>query len=316
MSDILTQLTSSPMLRQYAQGLVEQMVGPAADFLAPTVEVNTNRARFKKYTAGEAFTIPDTRRALGGQAAVISFKSTDGTVDCEPHALDFPADQLEQIESAEMGMNLLEEGAGIAAQIAALAHEVRVIDAALTSVGAGTSLNVASTDPINAIDEQIKAVALACGGFGSLMNIRVLVGIGAKLLLKNSSFVRARFTTAAKAGSMVIPNLTDEQLSALLLMNPEVMTATTVTNSANPGLTASLAFKLDTSILIFAAARNPTRMDPSFMKTFRLAGQWMTPRVYSSPDGRVDYRGWDWTSDVQVVNSAACYRFNLSSTPP
>lgn len=57
--------------------------------------------------------------------------------------------------------------------------------------------------------------------------------------------------------------------------------------------------------VVFARKQNPTRRDPSFMKTFRRRGAWMAPRVYSRDDGRVEVAALDWSEDVQVTNSIA-----------
>lgn len=313
-SDILTMLGASPLIREYAMGQVQQNVGPAADFLAPAVNVAVTKARYKLYNKGEQFKVPDTRRGLGGGAALISFGANDGTVNCEPHALDFPADEITQVDSQETGINILQEGAQVAAQVAALSHEIRVVDKALNTLGAATDVSVSSSDPINAIDGYIKQVMLNSGGFGSLMKVRVLLGIGAKILLKNSSYVRSRYIAAGGSVSEAIPDVTDKQLSNMLVMNPEVLTCATVVDaSSDPAKAQSLAFKLDTNVIVFIASPNPTRYDPSFMKTFRLAGKWMTPRIWSSADGRVDYAGWDWTGDVQAPNSSGGVLLNLTN---
>jgi len=42
-----------------------------------------------------------------------------------------------------------------------------------------------------------------------------------------------------------------------------------------------------------------------------LAGQWMVPGSYMSPDGRVEFAKYDWSEDVKVTNSAAVSRINL-----
>ena len=70
---------------------------------------------------------------------------------------------------------------------------------------------------------------------------------------------------------------------------------------------------LDGSVLVFARRPNPTRRDPSFMKTFRLMGKYMVPSSYMRDDGRVEVAKFDWSEDVRVTNSAAVVRLNPSS---
>jgi len=57
---------------------------------------------------------------------MLSFDATDATYNCQPNALDFPIDYLEQIEEAAL-TNALMEGATIVAEVAALCHEQNVI---------------------------------------------------------------------------------------------------------------------------------------------------------------------------------------------
>ena len=107
------------MLKEFAQGAAQSAVQPVADFLAPTVEVPTSIGRYKIYTEKNRFAPPDTSRAIGGRATVLSFDATDATYNCQPNALDFPIDYLEQIEEAAL-TNALMEGATIVAEVAAL----------------------------------------------------------------------------------------------------------------------------------------------------------------------------------------------------
>src|SRR5471032_933777 len=121
----LSAITSSPMLREFAQGAAQSAVQPVADFLAPTVEVPSSIGRFKIYTEKNRFLPPDTARAIGGRATVLSFD-----------ALDFPIDYLEQIEEAAL-TNALMEGATIVAEVAELVHEQNVINSAIGATTAG-----------------------------------------------------------------------------------------------------------------------------------------------------------------------------------
>ena len=149
------------MLREFAQGAAQSAVQPVADFLAPTVEVPTSIGRYKIYTEKNRFAPPDTSRAIGGRATVLSFDATDATYNCQPNALDFPIDYLEQIEEAAL-TNALMEGATIVAEVAALCHEQSVINTAIASTTAGaipkTWSGTSGSDPVDDIDAQILSV--------------------------------------------------------------------------------------------------------------------------------------------------------------
>ena len=157
----LSDISSSPVLREYAQGAAQEAINPVADFLAPTVEVATSVGRFKVYSEKNRFHIPDTLRTLGGRAAELRFDVADATFNCAPHALDFPVDNLEQLETAGLE-NMLREGASSVAEVAALSHEKTVIDAALAAVGAGTAKTWNdAADPISDVDDAILSVIKA-----------------------------------------------------------------------------------------------------------------------------------------------------------
>ena len=131
-------ISASPTLKEFAQGAAQAAIMPVADFLAPTIEVPTSVGRYKKYTEKNRFRIPNTLRSIGGRATELRFDAQDETYNCEPHALDYPVDNLEKLESEDLE-NALREGAVAVAEVAALAHEKAVIDAALTAAGEGDS---------------------------------------------------------------------------------------------------------------------------------------------------------------------------------
>jgi hypothetical protein len=296
------------MLREYAQGAAQDSINPVAEFLAPTVPVATSVGRYKVYSEKHRFKIPQTLRGLGGRAVELSFTTTDQTYNCDPHALDFPVDNLEALETEGLE-NALQEGANLIAEVAGLSHEKLVIDTALTAVGAGTSVNFtgATDDPVNLIDTQILNV-VKTAGYGSLMGVGVLFGANAFKAFKNAPLCRARFTTA---GGNAIPNITPEAASSLLIGTPDTRVSYMVYDSAAEGQTATMNFVLDNTVLIFARRANPTRRDPSFMKTFRLMGNYMVPGSYTRDDGRVEVAKFDWSEDVKNCSTAAA-RLNVA----
>ena len=310
----LSDISASPTLREFAQGAAQSAIMPVADFLAPTVEVATSTGRFKSYTEKNRFHIPDTLRTLGGRAAELRFEATDATFNCEPHALDYPVDNLEQLE-AEGLENMLREGAVAVAEVAALAHEKSVIDAALVAVGAGTGKTWnGSADPISDVDDAVLTVIKAAK-YGSLMGVGVLFGATAWKIFKNQEKVRGRFVVGngrSKADlGLAVP--TEQSASQMFIGSPDVRTSYMIYDVAQEGKSADINFLLDTAILVFARKDAPTRRDPSFMKTFRLMNRYMVPGSYMRDDGRVEVAKFDWSEDVKVTNSAACVRLNISA---
>jgi hypothetical protein len=310
----LASISSNPVLKEFAQGAAQDAIMPVADFLAPTVPVATSTGRFKKYTEKHRFRIPNTLRALGGRATELRFEASDQTYNCEPHALDYPVDNLEQLE-AEGLENVLREGAVAVAEVAALAHEKTVIDQALTTVGAGTNKTWnASADPVADVDDAILTVIKRCG-YGSLMGVGVLFGASAWNIFKNAAAVKNRFVvgTGGKSGlGLAVP--TEQSANQLFVGTPDVRTSYMVYDADPEGKAANLAFLLDALVLVFARKANPTRRDPSFMKTFRLMDRYMVPGSYVRDDGRVEVAKFDWSEDVQVTNAAAAIRLNIAAS--
>ncbi|MCC5850079.1 MAG: hypothetical protein JJU29_18490 [Verrucomicrobia bacterium] len=313
----LSELSSSPTLREFAQGAAQSSIMPVADFLAPTVEVATSTGRFKKYSEKHRFHIPDTLRTLGGRASELNFTVADDLYNCSPHALDYPVDNLEQLEAQGLE-NMLREGAIAVAEVAALAHEKSVIDAALAAVGAGDNKVWSSAaDPVADVDDAILSVIKAAK-YGSLMGVGVLFGASAWKVFKNQEKIRNRFVIGSGSGGprgklgLAVP--TEDSAGQMFIGTPNVRTSYMIYDGASEGLEEDIQFLLDSTVLIFARKEAPTRRDPSFMKTFRLMNNFMVPGSYSRDDGRVEVAKFDWSEDVRVTNSAACVRLNISDS--
>ena len=309
----LSDISASPVLREFAQGAAQSAIMPVADFLAPTIEVPTSVGRYKKYTEKDRFRIPNTLRSIGGRATELRFEVSDETFNCEPHALDYPVDNLEKLESEDLE-NALREGAVAVAEVAALAHEKSVIDAALAAAGAGVAKVWGdAADTVTDIDAAILDVIKAAK-YGSLMGVGVLFGAAAWVLFKNQERVRGRFVigNGGKGGNLAVPS--EDNAGQLFVGTPQVRTSYMVFDNAAPGVAEDVKFLLDTTVLVFARRPNPTRRDPSFMKSFRLMGKYMVPSSYMRDDGRVEVAKFDWSEDVRVTNSAAIKRLNVSAT--
>ena len=311
----LSDISSSPTLREFAQGAAQSAIMPVADFIAPTIEVATSTGRFKQYSEKHRFHIPDTLRTLGGRASELRFEVSDATFNCEPHALDYPVDNLEQLE-AEGLENMLREGATAVAEVAALAHEKSVIDAAMAAVGAGTDATWnAAADPVSDVDDAILSVIKAAK-YGSLMGVGILFGASAWKVFKNQDKVRGRFVVGNGRSKSELGLAVPTELSAgqMFVGTPDVRTSYMIYDAAPEGKAEDINFLLDNAVLVFARKQAPTRRDPSFMKTFRLMNRYMVPGSYMRDDGRVEVAKFDWSEDVKVTNSAACVRLNISDS--
>ena len=313
----LSEISTSPVLREYAQGAAQTAIMPVADFMAPTIEVPTSVGRFKQYTEKHRFHIPETLRTLGGRATELRFEATDATYNCDPHALDYPVDNLEQLEADGLE-DMLREGITAVAEVAALSHEASVIGAALEAVGAGTDKTWgASADPVADVDDAILSVIKAAK-YGSLMGVGILFGASAWSIFKNQEKVRGRFVVGNGSGrsngklGLAVP--TEDSAGQMFIGTPQVKTSYMIYDTAPEGIAENVKFLLDSTVLVFARKDAPSRRDPSFMKTFRLMNKFMVPGSYMRDDGRVEVAKFDWSEDVQVGNAAACVRLNVATS--
>lgn len=305
----LAALAAKTTIKEYAQGAAQDATAPVANFLAPTVEVAVPTGYYKQYTEKSRFRVPDTRRAIGGRAAVLGFDSTDATFNCAPHALDVPIDQVEGMADDSIE-GLLQEAADMGSEAAALRHEITVVNLAIATLTAGIHAIdfAAGLDVIDQIDAYLIEVAKAARA-GSLMGLRLLFGPTYMRRLKNHASVKARFPVGKN--QMVNPSITD--ILSLFLFNPTAQMSAMVYDDAAEGLSPDVKFVLDDKLIVFAAKESPTRRDPSFMKTFRQRGAWMAPRVYARDDGRVEIAAMDWSEDVKVTNSTAAQLLSISN---
>ncbi len=310
-SEELAAVASSPMLRDYAQGAAQDATKmlEVASFLAPNVPVGTGVGRYKKYDQKNRFRIPRTVRAFGGEATKIGFSASDALYQATPHALDFPIDNLLAVESEDLE-NIAKEAADMTAEVGALSWEKEVVDAALGALGAGTAAAwTDNVDPIKFLDEAILNVLKAAKS-GSMMNIRILFGATAWLIFKNHPLVTKKFISNPKGGTN--PQVSLDMASSLLLTEPECKTTYSVYDDAAEGLDEDINFVLDSNVIVFAGKPNPTRLDPSFMKTFAPRGRFMVPGSYPTTDQRGNVIKFDWYAVPEVTNSAAGKLYNVT----
>jgi hypothetical protein len=305
----LANISSNPTLINFAQRAAQQATMPVADFIAPSVEVAIPTGFYKRYTDKSRFRVPDTRRPLHGRAAMIGSGAENVPYNLEPHALDYPIDQVEKLAEKDL-LNSMQEGALILAESAGLAHEKRVVDAALAATGAGTEVTWSDAeDPIAYLDDVTLEVVKAAK-YGSLMGVGIVFGAFAFKFVKNHPKVRSRFVVGnPKAGTTQTPTV--ENFGQLILGNPEVRASFMVYDDAPEGLDEDIQFVLDNTILVFARKQTPSRNDPSFMKTLRLMGQWMVPGSYQKEDGRGEVAKFDWHEQVVTTNASAGHRLNI-----
>lgn len=296
----LATLSGRPLILEYAQGRAREATGEIADFIAPTVNTSVHSGKYTEYGKDNRFKIPETLRALGGNATQLAFQRTDKEFNCAPHALDVPLDDIE-IEESE-GENLLMEAADEAASLGGMAHEKTVIDLAVANAGAATAGYGAwsnpENDPVAEINNTIIDILLAAGG-GSMMEIGIVIDPRSVLTFFSNKKVKGYFPGKTE----IAPTLANMQ--ALFIGRTAAKVSFLASDTAAAGIAANMAFVLSARCLVFARNGNPTRRDPSFMKTFRVRNRWMRPGSYRKQDDRGEVVKMDWSMDIKVTNSEA-----------
>jgi hypothetical protein len=305
----LQTIVSKSTIKEYSQSTARDSAAPVAGFLAPTVEVGKPIAHYKVYDDKNRFRVPNTLRAINGRATELAWERGDATYNCMPHALDVPIDIVETDDEDTME-SCLQEAADLAATVGSLAHEKTTVGLAITTLTPGKeSLSFAAeVDLIDKIDEQIVNVIKAAR-YGSLTQVKMLFGPTFFRKMKNHPSVKGRFLGG---GKKEVVNPTIEDILGLFIAKPEAKLSMMVIDDAPAGKDASARFLLDGHLMIFASSANPTRYDPSFMKTFRLRNRWMTPGTYTRDDGRVEVAKLDWSEDVKVTNAEAAQLLDIA----
>lgn len=315
MSSRIASVALSSKVREYATGAAQSASSTLslADFIAPSVPVATSNFNYMVYDLQNRFRIPDAERAIGGQATQVQTGGTETNGKLKPYALDYPVDEFEESAASDEDIEMLYmEGADVTAQLGALSWSKKVIDLALTTAGGGTDLSLATanidfTDEVNGkIIDVVKASQCA-----ELCPIKIFYGPNAMRRWKKNLLARGYAVGSGKNSNAA--QIKDEDVMSLLMGNPQSRISWATYDSAAEGATAVPTFMLDNSVLIFTGADAPTRVDPSFMKTFRLRNKWMVPGSYSRDDGRVKVLKFDWYALPVVTNSANISRLNFTA---
>jgi hypothetical protein len=297
----------NPTLTNYAQGLSQDLASATATFLAPIVEVPAGLGRYKQFDDKNAFQIYNTERALGGPATRIQFNATDPSFDCRPQALEVGIDDAEYDAAGDNGAGRMEESrVRTLVTSATLAHEDKVIQVAktITAVAARGNWSNATIDPVTELDEQIEAIANACG----MLPNRIVFGLGAWRVARNNPKVINRMPANAAVGVAL-------QQFATMLLNPniEIRVGVLAKDLSKFGATKNASNIIGAEVFLFVGQETPSEYDPSFMKTFMTrSGGVDAVRSYRDESARSTIHAVDWSEDVKITGTAAVRRLTIS----
>lgn len=293
----------------YANDVIAQSVLADAYFLTGDPIKTALNFEYAQFDRADGISIPDTKTAANdpvGALLVFGGAKVTGTLDAHRATTDW-YDSSANVSDADLLLQL-QSGVRQATQALVTGRFKRILDAASTAAGAGTSLSVAG-DPIDLIQEQVQAVMLACGGY---CRPRVLIGASAFRKISASTKVQGRINGGANVNLPSTP--TEQQLAAAIGMGVEVKVTNAVYNSAAAGQTATGAFLLADTIYVAATSPSPSTQDPSALKVFEGNGSnGMTPVFMPHPNGVHEAATWGWMEKVQATNTAAVKKLNVTA---
>lgn len=300
--------SSNPILTNFAQGLMQDRTSALAEFLAPSVIVPATIGHFKKFDDKNMYQAVETARAIGGAAKRIEFDASDPTYNCKPQALEIAIDDAERDAAGTSDPILLEQSkSSVLVNTAVLSHEDKVltaIKAGVAAVGGRGEFSNNDIDPIEQIDEQIEAIAAACG----MMPNRIVLGLGALRKLRGNAKVKARL------GGVKVTGFSIQDIAACLL-NPaiDIRVGVLVKDTKKFPVAKSANYIVGDECFIFYTSPSPSTYDASFAKTFRGGqGGVDSVRVYRAESNRSDILAVDWAVDVQVIASGMARRLSIT----
>lgn len=300
-------------LTAYAHGVGQDLnaILRTAEILAPTVPTGGTSGLYNKFDDTQAFKAyaeAVARRAVGGQANAITFGNDTANYNVHPFGLRVSIDEFERAQAAD-NMGLLEQAKVRTLTVnCALAHLTNVVTKAKASVSAATgkgAWNEANIDPIQEINDQIKAVWLASG----ILPNNVAIDFGAWCVLSGNANILKRMPGADIAA------VTPTRIQGMLV-NPEatvsIVSSASLYGGGSGNTAATRRGVLAGSVLIFNNSVAPTQYDPSFMKTFSPSASLFTSVYSYREEPHLDWYENDWQSDTQVVASALCKRIDVT----
>jgi len=294
-------------LTAFAHGIAPDFTSSLAELMAPQCIAPAAAGQYVAFDDDEAFRYIDTRRALGGDMAMIDFPSSSPTFNCDPHALGIATDKFEIERVGEAGIAMLREAkTRTLVSRNALSREKRVFDAyangttAEAGLGTWTSTGV---DPIEELDTIISDLATATG----TSDIHLVIGLPALRQLRKHPKVIARFP-----GSLAI-NINVASITNLLIIPVKVHVGMMPIAMEKSGKAATKTNIVGSKVYALISQANPSPFDPSAAKTFTTTqGQVKGVGIVEKPPfSEISYV--DWSEDIKITGQKCVKRIDVAT---
>lgn len=295
-------------LTAFAHGIAPDYTSSLAEIMAPQCVAPAAAGQYISFDDDESFRYIETRRAIGGDMAMIEMPATSPTFSCDPHALGISTDVFEMEKVGEAGLAMLRESkVRTLVSRNALSREYRVFKAYEDGVSAESGLGVWTDDdkdPIDELNGTLTDLATATGR----ASIDLVVGIGALRQLGKHPKVLAKLP-----GAEVI-NVTAARLADMLILpGVRVHVAMMPIALQKTGKAASKTIIGKDKIYALISQRNPSPFDPSAAKTFTTKlGQVQGVGTFEKkPFAEVSFVAW--SEDIKLTGSQCVKRIDVTT---
>jgi hypothetical protein len=294
-------------LTNFAHGIAPDFSSALAELMAPQCVAPAAFGQYIAFDDDDAFRYIETRRALGGDMALIDLPSSAPRFNCDPHALGIPTDNFEIERVGDAGTPMLRE-AKVRTLISrnALSREKRVFNAyeagTTPEAGLGTWTD-ATKDPIVELDGMVSDLATATGN----ADIHMVWGLPALRQFRAHPTVRKYFPGAEMIA------ITPEKISQLLILPVKIHIGMLPIVMEKVGKAANKVNIVGSKIYAFITQANPSPFDPSAAKTFttRLGQVEGVGLVERPPFAEINYLAW--SEDIKMTGAKCVKRVDVAT---
>lgn len=299
-------ITFDVQATNYAHGIAPDFTSSLAEIMAPQCVQPAASGQYIQFDDDEAFRYIETRRAMGGDMAMIDFPSTAPHFNCFPHALGIGTDAFEKERVGDAGLKMLRESK-IRTLVSrnALSREQRVYNAYANGTTAEAGLGVWTDDDKDPIDE-LNTIVIAVATNTGNPRVHLVINLDVLQQLGKHPKVLGRFP-----GAQII-NVTAAVLEKLLLIPVTIHVGMMPIALEKSGKAAVKHFIGTGKVYALLSQPNPSPFDPSAAKTFTTTlGQVDgVGFVEKPPFAEVNYMAW--SEDIKLTGTQCVKRIDVS----
>jgi hypothetical protein len=293
-------------LTNYAHGIAPDFTSSLAELMAPQCIAPAASGQYIAFDDDEAFRYIETRRALGGDMAMIDFPTGSPRFNCDPHALGIPTDAFELERVGEAGVQMLRESkVRTLVSRNALSREKRVFaayEAGVSAVSGPGDWTDPTVDPVDELDAMVSDLATETGN----ASIDLVIGLPALKQFRKHPKVKARFP------GVDIMNVNLQALVNLLMIPVRGHVGMLPIVMEKSGKAAVKTNIVGARVYALISQKNPSPFDPSAAKTFttKLGQVDGVGIVERPPFSEVNFVAW--SEDIKITGAKCVKRYDVT----